>query len=77
MLIDDETSIESIVENFKARGIDYDVIHKQFYEAYRVSHRRLARWQPSQFKALIVSNVNNKNNKKRFYYYEYVFVLKN
>jgi len=54
--VDDDTSVESIVAHYKARGVDYDVVHARMYEQLGEQHRRLANWQSTRFSALIVSN---------------------
>lgn len=52
----DDTPIDDIIAFYKARGVDYAVIHQEFYDKIDASHRALANWQPAHFGALVVDS---------------------
>lgn len=52
----DNLPIEDTIAHFKARGIDYDAIHKECYDRYGESHRRLANWAPEDFECIAVQD---------------------
>jgi hypothetical protein len=58
MHVVDDTPIEAITAFYKARGVDYDIVHRQMYDQIGENHRRLANWQIDQFSAVVVSNVS-------------------
>lgn len=56
--VNDDTPIEDIIAFYKQRGVDYAVIHQDFYKQVDVWQRLLANWRPAHFKALLVAPSN-------------------
>jgi hypothetical protein len=54
--VNDDTPIDDIIAFYKQRGVDYAVIHQDFYAQVDVSQRLIANWKPSQFRALVVDS---------------------
>ena len=52
----DGLAIEDTIAHFKAKGVDYDAIHKECYERYGASHRKLANWAPEDFECIVVQD---------------------
>jgi len=54
--VEEDTPIESVIEHFKKKGVDYDVIHKECYARYGKSHELLANWQQEDFEGIVINN---------------------
>lgn len=50
--ITDDTSVETIIEHFKSKGVDYHQIHAQCYARYGESHRLLSNYKREDFEAI-------------------------
>eukprot|EP01125_Pyxidicula_operculata_P022704 TRINITY_DN9513_c0_g1_i1.p1 TRINITY_DN9513_c0_g1~~TRINITY_DN9513_c0_g1_i1.p1 ORF type:complete len:382 (+),score=96.01 TRINITY_DN9513_c0_g1_i1:26-1171(+) len=53
--VKDDTPIETIIEYYKTKGVDYDAIHKECYDRYGSSHEKLSNWNVSDFEGIVTN----------------------
>jgi hypothetical protein len=52
MQVNDDTPLEAVIENYRAKGVDYEKIHLAFYKQTEERHLRLASWNLGDFEAV-------------------------
>ena len=52
----DDTPIGDIIAHYKALGVDYDVLHAEYYKRAQTSQEKLANFAPAHFDALVVDS---------------------